>query len=106
MRFGSIVSSPEAGSPITECTTTSVPSSSTPAASQPRIIGSRPADSPTPRSDHRSWWLSELARTSTVAQSSGVAGGSSSPTTRPASGSSELIDAAYAARTSGQPRPG
>ena len=53
-RFGSMVSSPAAGSPTTACTTTSLPSSATPAASQPRIIGSRSAGSPTPRSDQRS----------------------------------------------------
>ena len=54
-RRGSSVSSPsQAGSEITECTITSRPSASTPAASQPRIIGSRSAGRPTPRSDHRS----------------------------------------------------
>ncbi len=59
---------PATGSPITACTTTSLPSSSTPAASQPRIIGSRSAVMPTPRSDHTSWWLSEVALTVTVVQ--------------------------------------
>ena len=46
-----------AGSPITGWTTTSRPSAVTPAASQPRIIGSRSAGSPTPRSEKTSWWL-------------------------------------------------
>ena len=47
---GSRVSSPPpaAGSPMTAWTTTSVPSSSTPAPSQPSTIGSRSAGSPTP----------------------------------------------------------
>ncbi|OLB65467.1 MAG: hypothetical protein AUI10_06675 [Actinobacteria bacterium 13_2_20CM_2_72_6] len=54
VRFGSIVSSPDDGSPTIACTTTSVPSSATPAASQPRIIGNLSAGSPTPRSDQRS----------------------------------------------------
>jgi hypothetical protein len=55
-RRGSSVSSPPPAlaSPITPCTTTSLPSGSIPAASQPRIIGSRSAGSPTPRSDHTS----------------------------------------------------
>ena len=88
-RFGSSVSSPlQAGSPMTACTTTSLPSSSIPAASQPRIIGSDSSRSPTPRSDHRSWWFSEAALTVTVVQPSGTAGSGRSPTTRPASGSS------------------
>ncbi len=39
-----------------------------PAASQPRIIGSAFSDRPTPRSDHRSWWLSAAALTVTVVQ--------------------------------------
>ena len=54
-RFGSSVSSPfHAGSEITACTTTSLPSGSIPAASQPRIIGRFCSASPTPFSDHRS----------------------------------------------------
>ncbi len=59
-RWGSKVSSPvQVGSLMTACTTTSLPSSSSPAASQPRIIGSCSAFSPTPRSENRSWWLSD-----------------------------------------------
>ena len=51
---------------ITEWTTTSSPvCSSTPAASQPRIIGSCPRLMPTPRSVHRSWWLRLAACTAT-----------------------------------------
>jgi hypothetical protein len=76
---------------MTLCTITSLPSASTPAASQPRIIGSRSSDSPTPRSDHRSWWLSEAARTSTVVQPSGGSGSGRSPISSPASGSSASI---------------
>ena len=54
-RFGSKVSSPvHDGSLITPCTTTSLPSSSRPAASVPRIIGSCSCLSPTPRSENRS----------------------------------------------------
>ena len=56
LRRGSRVSSPlpASGSPMTECTTTSLPSSSRPAASQPSTIGSRSGEIPTPRSVHRS----------------------------------------------------
>src|SRR4029450_5953315 len=54
-RRGSSVSSPrQAGSEITACTTTSLPSASSPAASQPRIIGSLSSPHPTPLSDHLS----------------------------------------------------
>ncbi len=55
-RRGSRVSSPPpaSGSPITECTMTSWPSGSRPAASQPSTMGSRSADMPTPRSVHTS----------------------------------------------------
>ena len=89
-RFGSKVSSPvQSGSLTTACTTTSLPSSSSPAASQPRIIGSASSRSPTPRRDHRSWWLSEAALTVTVVHPSGATGSGRSPTTRPDSGSSE-----------------
>ena len=49
---------------------------------------------PTPRSDHRSWWLSEAARTSTVVQPSGGSGSGRSPTSSAASGSSAFVDAA------------
>ena len=63
---GSSASSPrQPGSPTSAWTITSLPSASTPAASQPRIIGSRSAGRPTPFSDQRSWWLSAAARTST-----------------------------------------
>src|SRR5687768_18217384 len=93
-----MVSSPlHDGSLITECTTTSLPSSSTPAASHPRIIGSASCLRPTPRSDQRSWWLSEAAFTVTVVQPSGTSGSGRSPTTSPASGSSEEKDSAYTA---------
>jgi hypothetical protein len=95
VRFGSSVSSPRQPSEvITEWTMTSLPSASTPAASQPRIIGSRSSGRPTPRSDHRSWWLSEAARTSTVVQPSAGSGSGRSPTSSAASGSSASIDAA------------
>ena len=55
-RFGSSVSSPppRTGSSITACTTTSLPASSMPDASVPRIIGSCSSRSPTPFSDHTS----------------------------------------------------
>src|SRR5690349_23729395 len=78
--------------------TTSLPAVSTPDASQPRIIGSRSAGRPTPRSDQISWWLSELARTSTVTQPSGGDGSGRSPTVSAASGSSGFVALAYAAR--------
>ena len=90
-RFGSIVASPAAGH-------------RSPRRSRPRCRPGRrrPRRSrgssaaarrgrPTPRSDHRSWWLSALASTSTVTQSSGVSGSGRSPTVRPASGSFGLI---------------
>ena len=95
-RFGSRVSSApvQPGSLTTACTTTSLPSSSYPAASQPRIIGSCSSLSPTPRSDHRSWWLSDAALTVTVVHPSGTSGSGRSPTTRPDSGSSEEKDSA------------
>jgi hypothetical protein len=97
-RFGSNVSSPiHDGSLITPCTTTSLPSSSSPAASVPRIIGSCSCLSPTPRSENRSWWLSDAAFTSMVVQPSGTSGSGRSPTTNPESGSSELKDSAYTA---------
>ena len=97
-RFGSSVSSPRHwGSEMTEWTTTSVPSSSSPAASQPKIIGSRSAGSPTPRSDQRSWWFRLAARTRTETQSGGTSGSGCSPTTSPCIGSSASCDAAYTA---------
>ena len=68
--------------------------SSIPAASQPRIIGRASSRSPTPRSDHRSWWLREAALTLTVVHPSGASGSGRSPTTRPESGSSEEKDEA------------
>ena len=51
------------GSLMTAWTITSLPSSSSPAASHPRIIGSRSAGSPTPCSEKTSWWLSDAAST-------------------------------------------
>ncbi len=97
-RFGSSVSSPrQAGSAITACTTTSLPSASIPAASQPRIIGSLSSDSPTPFSDHRSWWFSAVALTSTVVHPSGTSGSGRSPTSSAETGSSGANLAAYAA---------
>ncbi len=98
-RRGSSVSSPPPAlaSPITPCTTTSLPSASTPAASQPRIIGSRSAGSPTPRSDHTSWWLSAVALTVTVAQPADGSGSGRSPVSRPLRGLSASIRAAYTA---------
>ena len=60
-----------------------------PAASRPRIIGSASSRSPTPRSDHRSWWLRLAAFTVTVAHPSGASGAGRSPTTSPLSGSSK-----------------
>src|SRR5689334_783285 len=86
------------GRTITAYTTTSPPSGPVPAASQPRIIGNWSARSPTPRSDHRSWRLSELALTSTTAQPSGTLGSGASPMVRPARGSASLRLVAKAAR--------
>src|SRR6188768_970576 len=88
------------GSLITECTTTSLPSSSRPAASQPTIIGSCSCLIPTPRRVHRSWWLSAAALTVTVVQPSGTSGSGRSPTTRPLRGSSGENDSAYTANMS------
>ena len=48
--------------------TTSRPSAVMPDASQPKIIGSRSAGNPTPRSDHTSWWFSAAAFTVTSTQ--------------------------------------
>ncbi len=94
-RFGSNVSSPvHEGSLMTACTTTSLPSSSSPAASQPRIIGSASSRRPTPRNDQTSWWLSEAALTVTVVQPSGATGSGRSPTTSPSRGLSEEKDSA------------
>ena len=76
---------------------TSLPSASIPAASQPRTIGSRSWQMPTPFSVHRSWWLSEAARTETDTQPAVGTGSGRSPTSRPESGSSGLIDAAVTA---------
>ena len=66
----------KSGSLTTAYTITSRPSGSTPAASQPKIIGSRSVARPTPRSDQTSWWFSAAAFTSTLTQPSGTAGGS------------------------------
>ena len=78
----------DAGSPITECSTTSVPSSSRPAPSQPRIIGNWSGLMPTPRSVHRSCMLRLAAATSTATQPSGTSGSGRSPTVSDFSGSS------------------
>ena len=67
---------------------TSLPSSSTPAPSQPRIIGSRSAGRPTPRRDQTSWWFSPAARTSTTDHPGRGSGRGRSPTSSPDSGSS------------------
>ena len=47
----------KSGSLITAWMITSRPSSVTPAASQPKIIGSRSAANPTPCSDQMSWLI-------------------------------------------------
>jgi hypothetical protein len=90
-RLGSSVSSPaHDGSVSTACTTTSLPSGSTPAASQPSTIGILSAGSPMPRRLHTSWWLRAAARTVTGTQSGGgavVGVGAVSRTSRAASGS-------------------
>ena len=94
-RPGSSVSSPvQPGALITAWTSTSLPSSSYPAASQPRIIGSCSWRRPTPRSDQMSWWLSDAALTVTVVHPSGTSGSGRSPTTSPLSGSSAENDSA------------
>jgi len=79
---------------------TSLPSSSRPAASQPRIIGNASSRSPTPRSDQRSWWFNDADLTSTVVHPSGTSGSGRSPTTSPLSGSSVLNFSAYTANMS------
>ena len=97
-RSGSSVSSPRQSSVlITGCTTTSAPSSSTPAASQPRIMGKASARMPTPRRVHRSCRLTLAARTLTRTQPGGTTGSGRSPSTRAAIGSSGSGAAAYAA---------
>ena len=110
VRFGSSVSSSfQVGSPTRAWTTTSVPSSVTPAASQPSVIGSRSGARPTPLSDHRSWWLSDAALTVTRAQPSGTVGSGRSPTSSPDSGSSadwETQEAASMGRTLSRRRRG
>ena len=88
VRFGSSVSSPlHPALGTTPWTTTSFPSSSSPAASVPRIIGIRSSGRPMPRRLNRSWWLSETAFTCTVVQPSGTSGSGRSPTSRTDSGS-------------------
>lgn len=69
---------------------TSAPSAVTPAASQPRIIGSADSFSPTPRRLQRSWWLREAAFTRTAVQPVGTSGAGLSPTSKTLRGSSEL----------------
>ena len=61
---------------------TSRPSSVTPAASQPRIMGSRSAGRPTPRSDQMSWRLRASGLHLHPDPAGGTPGGSISPTTR------------------------
>src|ERR1019366_6028647 len=94
LRFGSIVSSPRpaSGSPMTPWTTTSLPSSSTPAASQPRTLGNSSARRPPPRRLQTSCWFNAAAFTCTRAQPSGGNGFRTSPTLRPVSGSLESKD--------------
>src|SRR5690606_30475922 len=101
VRLGSSVSSPRhAGSPITECSTTSVPSGSVPAPSQPRIIGNCSFLIPTPRRVHTSCMFKLAALTSTVTQPSGASGSGRSPVASPANGSSGLGSVAYTANMS------
>jgi hypothetical protein len=88
VRLGSSVSSPtQSGVATTPWTTTSLPFSSSPAASVPRIIGIRSCGRPTPRRLNRSWWFSETALTCTVVQPSGTSGSGRSPTSSTESGS-------------------
>src|SRR5262249_16807486 len=68
-----------------------------PAASQPRIIGSRSAGRPTPRSDQTSWWLSAVALTETVVHPAGGCGSGRSPVSRPPSGFSASMRTAETA---------
>ena len=107
LRFGSLVSSPRpaSGSPMTPWTTTSLPSSSSPAASQPRTRGNSSALRPTPRRLHTSCWFSAAAFTRTRAQPPVGNGFGTSPTLRPASGSAASNDVTLAAsiKTDGTP---
>ena len=81
LRLGSRVSSPnQFGSPTSECSTTSVPSSSRPAPSQPRIIGNWSGLMPTPRRVQMSCMLRLAASTETATQPSGTSGAGRSPT--------------------------
>jgi len=90
-RLGSSVSSPShPGLGTTACTTTSRPSSSTPDASQPRIIGKASLPMPIPRSVNTSWWLIEAALTVTVVQPSRGSGSGRCPISSAASGSEGL----------------
>ena len=79
---------------MTPWTTTSLPSSSIPAASVPRIIGSCSCFRPTPRREKRSWWFSEAALTVTVVHPSGTTGSGRSPTISPSRGDSGEKDSA------------
>src|SRR5262249_30358758 len=81
----------------TACTTTSRPDPSIPAASQPRTIGRRSAEIPTPRRVQMSWWFSEAARTVTISQPSGADGSGRSPSPSPPSGSSASMRVAVTA---------
>src|SRR5580693_8240742 len=100
-RRGSRVSSPPpaSGSPMTACTMTGLPSGSIPAASQPRMMGSRSDEMPTPRRVHTSWWLRAAALTVTVTHPSGGTGSGRSPRSSPASGSAASTRAAVTAST-------
>src|SRR6201995_327370 len=82
---------------MTEWTMTSLPSWSSPAASQPRIIGSRSSGRPTPRSDHRSWGFNDAALTVTVVQPSCCSGSGRSPIRRPLRGAARSWAAANTA---------
>ena len=99
--MGSYVASEptKSGSLTTAYTITSRPSSVTPAASQPKIIGSRSAASPTPRSDQTSWAFRPAALTSTVTQPAGTSGGSMSATRNARNGYSRSALTAQAAST-------
>ena len=77
-----------------ECSTTSVPSSSRPAPSQPRIIGNWSGLMPTPRSVQMSCMFRLAAVTETATQPSGTSGSGRSPTRRDFSGASGLGSAA------------
>ena len=89
VRRGSKVSSPrQPGVAITGYMTTGEPSSSSPAPSQPRIIGNWSGLMPTPRSVQMSCRFSDAACIRTRTKPSGTSGSGRSPTSRADSGSS------------------